>query len=270
MIQSLFKSLASLKLRANLIQKTHCGSDVMAQYIERTYRNRVNAKGLTCFSVAVKETDLWVCADENLENATKDLIFGCRHQLESYIKSHPGFPSSLVPLAADPYAPPIVKEMIRATGKVHVGPMASVAGAIAQYVGMGLLNFTDQVIVENGGDIFLKADRPLTVSVFAGASPLSGRFGLLVPVSRMPLGVCSSSATVGHSLSRGIADVVCALSLSAALADGAATALGNKLKNKRDLEEVATWADQIEGLLGGIAIVEDTMATWGDIELVEL
>ena len=242
----------------------------MPHYIKRTYRNRVNARGLTCFSVAVKETDLWVCADKNLEKATKDLIFDCRYQLESYMKSHPEFPNSLVPLARDPYAPPIVKAMIRATGKVEVGPMASVAGAIAQYVGMGLLNFTDQVIVENGGDIFLKADRPLTVSIFAGASPLSGKFGLLVPVRQMPLGVCSSSGTVGHSLSRGIADVVCTLSSSAALADGAATALGNRVKNKRDLEEVATWADQIEGLLGGMAIAGDTMATWGDIELVEV
>jgi len=242
----------------------------MPQYRERTYRKRVGAKDLTCFSVAVNETDLWVCADKNLEKETRDLVFDCRHQLESYMKSHPGFPNSLVPLMGDPYAPPIVKEMIRATVKVDVGPMASVAGAIAQYVAMGLLNFADQIIVENGGDIFLKAARPLTVSVFAGTSPLSGKFGLLIPVSNMPLGVCSSSATVGHSLSRGIADVVCTLSSSGALADGAATALGNRVKKKRDLEEVATWADQIEGILGGIAIVGDTMATWGDIELVEV
>ncbi len=248
----------------------HMGVNLMPQYIKRTYRNRVSARDLTCFSVAVKETDLWVCADKNLEKETRDLIFDCRHQLESYIKSHPEFPNSLVPIAGDPYAPPIVKEMIRGTGKVDVGPMAAVAGAIAQYVGMGLLNLTDQVIVENGGDIFLKADRSLTVSVFAGVSPLSGKFGLLIPVSQMPLGVCSSSATVGHSLSRGIADVVCILSPSSALADGAATALGNKVKKKRDLDEVATWAGQIEGILGGIAIVEDTMATWGDIELVEV
>lgn len=242
----------------------------MPQYRERTYRKRVRAKDLTCFGVAVKETDLWVCADKNLEKETRNLIFDCRHQLESYIGSHPEFPNSLIPLKGDPYAPPIVKEMIRATGKVDVGPMASVAGAIAQYVAMGLLDLTDQVIVENGGDIFLKADRPLTVSVFAGTSPLSGRFGLLIPVSQMPLGVCSSSATVGHSLSQGITDVVCILSSSAALADGAATALGNRVKKKSDLEEAATWADQIEGVLGGIAIVGDTMATWGDIELVEI
>ena len=113
-------------------------------------------------------------------------------------------------------------------------------------------------------------DRPLTVSIFAGTSPLSGKVGLLIPTRQMPIGVCSSSATIGHSLSKGITDVVCILSSSGALADGAATALGNKVNKKRDLEEVATWADQIEGLLGGVVIVGDTMATWGDIELVEV
>jgi len=242
----------------------------MSRYRERTYRKRVSAKDLCCFNVVVKETDLWVCADKNLENETRDLIFDFRHQLEAYIKSHPEFLTSLVPIAGDPCAPPIVKEMIRSAGKVNVGPMASVAGAVAQHVAEGLLHLTNQVIVENGGDIFLKADRSLTVSVFAGTSPLSERFGLLIPVSRMPLGVCSSSATVGHSLSRGITDVVCILSSSAALADGAATALGNRVQEKKDLEEVAIWADQIGGILGGVVIVGDTMATWGDIELVEV
>jgi ApbE superfamily uncharacterized protein (UPF0280 family) len=242
----------------------------MPQYTERTYRKSVRAKDLCCFQVAVRETDLWVCADKNLEKETRDLIFESRHQLEVYMRSHPEFLDSLLPVGEDPYAPLIVRDMIHATKKVDVGPMAAVAGAIAQSVAEGLLNLSDQVIVENGGDIFLKASRPLTVSIFAGASPLSGRFGLLIPTRQMPLGVCSSSATIGHSLSRGITDVVCILSSSAALADGAATALGNRVKRKRDLEDVATWADQIEGILGGVVIVGDTMATWGDIELVEV
>jgi len=148
--------------------------------------------------------------------------------------------------------------------------MASVAGAVAQRVAGGLLRFTDQVIVENGGDIFLKTNRPATVSIFAGASPLSERLGLKIPVKQMPLGVCSSSAKVGHSLSLGIADVACLLSPSAALADGAATALGNRVKRKEDLETVAAWAGQIEGIVGGVVIVDDRIAAWGDIELVEL
>jgi len=239
----------------------------MPQYSERTYREKVTAKDLLFFRVVVKETDLSVHADVKLENQARDLVFDSRHQLETYMRFHPGFATSLLPRAEDPYAPPIVKEMIRATRKVDVGPMAAVAGAIAQYVGEGLLGFTDQVIVENGGDIFLKADRPLSVSVFAGASPLSGKIGLQIPLRQMPIGICTSSATVGHSLSMGITDALCLLSSSAALADGAATALGNRVKKKADLDKVASWAGQIDGIVGGIAIVGDRMVAWGDIEL---
>ena len=230
----------------------------------------VNSGDLVFFRMVVKETDLWVSADINLEDKTRDLVLDCRYQLESYIRSNPGFCTSLLPCRQDPYAPPVVKEMIEAAGKLGVGPMASVAGVIAQFVAADLLKYSDQVIVENGGDIFLKINRPATVSIFAGSSPLSGKFGLLIPQRQMPLGICSSSGTVGHSLSMGVADVVCILSPSAALADGAATCLGNKVKNKKAIEEVADWAGQVGGILGGLIIVEDRMATWGDIELVEV
>jgi len=242
----------------------------MPGYADRTYRNRVHPKGLVCFQVVVRETDLWVCADSRLETETRDLVFASRHQLESYIACHPDFPHALLPLKEDPFAPPVVREMMRAASEAHVGPMAAVAGAIAQQVGEGLLKRTPQVIVENGGDIFLKVNRPVTISVFAGTSPLNGRLGLLIPTRQMPLGVCSSSGTVGHSLSQGVADVVCLLSASAPLADSAATALGNRIKEKRDLVHVAEWAGAIDGITGGLVIVHDAMATWGDIELVAL
>ncbi|MBW2047107.1 MAG: UPF0280 family protein [Deltaproteobacteria bacterium] len=242
----------------------------MPLYTKRTYRKQVRPGDMTCFGVAVKETDLWVCADRNLADETRDLIFDCRYQIESYMKLTPGFRDSLVPLPDDPLAPPVVKEMIRVTSQTHVGPMASVAGAIAQFVGRGLLQFTKQVIVENGGDIFLNAHRSLTVSVFAGSSALSHRLGLLISTDQMPLGVCSSSGTVGHSLSHGTADLVCVLSPSAALADAAATALGNRIRSVEDLERAAQWADRIGGILGGMAVMGDTLSAWGDVELVEV
>ncbi len=145
----------------------------MREYRKRTYRSHLRPQGLACFEVAVRETDLWICSDNPLEKQARDLVFTLRHQLEAYIRSHPGFSSSLFPLAEDPCAPPLVREMMRAASQAKVGPMAAVAGAIAQAVGEGLLHFSRQVIVENGGDIFLKVDRPVTVSVFAGASPSS-------------------------------------------------------------------------------------------------
>ena len=242
----------------------------MSPYEKRFYRKRVNSGDLVSFNMVVKETDLWVSADINLEDKTRGLVLDCRYQLESYIRYNPDFYTSLLPCRQDPYASPVVKEMIEATGRLGVGPMASVAGVIAQVVAIGLLRYSDQVIVENGGDIFLKVDRPATVSIFAGSSPLSGKFGLLIPRRQMPLGICSSSGTVGHSLSMGVADLVCILSPSAAVADGAATCLGNKVKNKKAIEDVADWAGQVEGILGGLIIAEDRMAIWGDIELVEV
>lgn len=242
----------------------------MTDYRQRSYRKRVNAQDLVSFHVAVKETDLWVSTNRRLENETRDLIFDSRHQLDAYMRTHMDFLTTLQPYPEDPCAPPLVKEMIEATSDLGVGPMASVAGAIAQFVARGLLPFSDQVIVENGGDIFLKANRPVTVCILAGQSRLSGRIGVVIPEQKMPLGICASSGTVGHSLSLGTADVVCILSPSAALADGAATALGNRIKKKTDLEKIAAWADHVKGISGGLAIMGEKMTMWGDIELVSL
>ena len=242
----------------------------MTEYRERTYRKQVKNRDLVSFNVVVKETDLWVSADKELAKEARNLIFEYRHQLESYIKAHPGFVTSLKPYPEDLFAPEIVKMMIHETGKIGVGPMASVAGTIAQYVGQKLLDMTDQVIVENGGDIFLKANRDVTISIFAGKSSFSNRIGILIKADQMPLGVCSSSGTVGHSLSFGVADVVCLLSSSAILADAAATALGNRVRSENDLNRIADWANEIEGIMGGVAVVGEKMAVWGDVELVKL
>lgn len=238
--------------------------------MERVYRKRVKAGLSASFQVAVKETDLWVSADERLEKETRDLIFRYRHQIEDYISRHPDFMTSLHPYREDPYASEIVREMIKATTDIGVGPMAAVAGAVAQFVGRGLLERSEQVIVENGGDIFVKANRPVTVSVFAGTSPLSEKIGLVITKDRMPLGVCSSSGTLGHSMSLGKADVVCLVSSSTLRADAAATALCNRIRSRKDLEHVAGWADEIKGIEGGLAVMGDAMATWGKVELVAL
>jgi ApbE superfamily uncharacterized protein (UPF0280 family) len=92
----------------------------------------------------------------------------------------------------------------------------------------------------------------------------------MIPQEKMPLGVCASSGTVGHSLSLGSTDIVCIISPSAVLADGAATALGNRIRDKKDLEKIADWADEMEGVSGGLAIVKDKVAAWGEVELVRL
>jgi uncharacterized protein len=242
----------------------------MEEYAERLYRGSVRSIGLVTFEVAVKETDLLVSAEKNLEKATKDLIFDARHQIESYVHLHPDFLTTLKPYPPDPYAPPLVREMIACTSRVGVGPMASVAGAIAQYVGQGLLAETPQVMVENGGDIFVKVGRKVTVSVFAARSPLSEKIGIVIYPEQMPLGICSSSATVGHSFSTGAANVGCVLASSAAFADGAATALCNGVRGPKDLSGIGAWAEKTNGVLGVLVILGDKLASWGRIELVAI
>jgi hypothetical protein len=242
----------------------------MPDYTERFYRNRVKSEDLVSFEVMVKETDLMVSAERKLERETRDLVFESRHQIESYVQAHSDFLTAIDPYPEDPYAPPLVKEMIEMAREAGVGPMASVAGAIAEYVGKNLLKKSKQVIVENGGDLFIKASRPVTVSIFAGTSPLSEKIGLVLPPELMPLGVASSSGTVGHSLSLGKADVGCVLSPSAALADAAATALCNRVQGPKDLSKIDEWAKGVKGILGALVILGDKMATWGKIELVGL
>jgi uncharacterized protein len=242
----------------------------LEEYTERKYRKRVRSSGLVTFEVVVKETDLQVSAEKRLEKEAINLILEARYQIERYISLHPKFLTTLKPYPSDPYAPPLVRQMIECTRQVGVGPMASVAGAVAQYVGQGLLRSTSQVIVENGGDIFLRVGRGTTVSIFAAHSPLSEKIAILVSPEEMPLGICSSSATVGHSFSTGAADVGCVLASSAAFADGAATALCNAIQSPKDLKGIGAWAEKTGGVLGALVILGDKLASWGRIELVAL
>ncbi len=135
----------------------------------RFYRYQHQAlKGWESFQVKYRETDLWIRARRNLEREAAQAVLTCRLQLEEYIAAHEDFLRSLEPLPDDPMAPPLVRRMLRAANAAGVGPMASVAGAIAQAVGVALKPFSDSVIVENGGDCYLDLREQTTIGIFAG------------------------------------------------------------------------------------------------------
>ncbi len=239
-------------------------------YEERTYRNLVKTDDLIKFEVIVKETDLLVRAEKNLSKETRESVLKYRHQLETYITANPEFQESLFPLTDDPYAPEIVREMIRTSRLARVGPMAAVAGALAERVSKDLLRQSKEVIVENGGDIYLSSSKERMIGIYAGPSPLSLKIGIVISPEDSPLGVCTSSGTVGPSLSLGKANAVCTLSKSAALADAAATAVGNVVKEKKDIEWGLERAREIEGTLGALIIFEEKMGVWGKLKLAQL
>ena len=121
---------------------------------KRTYRNQVHAGNLLSFRVGVKETDLLVYAGKQLEPESRELVLQFRGHIEAFIKAYPDFATALTPWPFKSPAPKIVVDMVTAGDKAGVGPMAAIAGAIAEHVGRGLLSCTDQVIVENG-EMFL-------------------------------------------------------------------------------------------------------------------
>jgi hypothetical protein len=236
----------------------------------RTYRTLVDSGRLTAFTVTVKETDLHIQAQRDLKALARELVLEHRGYLEAYIRRHPEFLGTLEPwLTADP-SPAVVADMIAAGAAAGVGPMAAVAGAIAEQVGRGLLPHSKEVIIENGGDIFLKTASKATVAIFAGPSPLSLKVGVAVGCGGRPLGVCTSSGTVGHSLSFGKADAVCVVSRSCALADAAATAVGNRVQSTRDIAGGIEFGKGIRGVQGLVIIVGDRLGAWGEVEVVPL
>ena len=234
------------------------------------YRNKITTRDLLSFSLVIKETDLLIFADTLLIEEAKKAVIHYRHQIEEYIQKSPVFLYSLTPLPFDENSPSIVKEMMYAAILAQVGPMASVAGAIAEKVGEDLLKHTPQIVVENGGDIFLKVSKDLTIGIYAGNSPLSNKLGLKISSDNTPLGVCTSSGTVGHSLSFGKSDAVTVISHSTPLADAAATAIGNLVKVKKDIERGLEYAQTIKGIYGILIIVDDQFGAWGNIEIVSI
>jgi len=238
-------------------------------YQPRVYRHWIEGKDLVAFNVREQETDLYIRSTSNLQRKARRLVSKYRRQLEKYIEKNPEFQTSLEPVNVPASAPAIVKDMAAAGAKAGVGPMAAVAGAIAEYVGKELLEFSPEIIVENGGDIFLKIFKKRVVGIYAGNSPLTGKIGLEINPPDTPLGICTSSGSVGHSLSFGKADAVVIIAPSATLADAAATAIGNKVKQETDTDKALNFARGIRGLKGAVIIIGDKVGVWGEIKLCE-
>ena len=235
---------------------------------DRFYRSWAGCGGLVDFKIKIFETDLHVCCDRPLQKEAEKAVLEYRKQILDYMDDNGSFRDSLRPLSEDRNAPPIVRDMIKDSATAGVGPMAGIAGAIAEYTGRDLLDRCSQIIIENGGDIFIKSDIERKVSVYAGDSPLSGRVCLKIDPARTPLGVCTSSGTVGHSKSFGVADAATIIADSATLADCAATQAGNLVKGPEYLKKAIDYARSIKGVKGALIIQGSKLATWGEVELV--
>lgn len=289
-----------LEAQSSKQQRPHRGVSIAERFYRRTMGDRF--RSWVCIQ---KESDLWIGVSPaswrpTMDAYAREVLLDARTQVERYtpplagsaldlvqsqIESsaslhlswaaqpertgHDLFLQSLSPLPDDPDGPLVVRAMLQAGLAAEVGPMAAVAGAIAEYVGRAIAaEFgCEEVLVENGGDLWLSFVRPLIITLFAGRSPLSGRFGIELAPALSPCGLCTSSGTVGPSLSFGYADASVILCGDAALADAWATASCNAVQCAEDIEAVLGMLGKRSEILGSLIVVGDRMGIQGRLNI---
>jgi len=234
------------------------------------YRSSIAASDLVRSRVVVKETDLLVLSQSDISDLVRDLVLTQRDRLERYIAGNPTFLNSLLPVAVPDTAPQIVKSMALAGQAAGVGPMAAVAGAVCEAVAIGIGDRVRELILENGGDIYLASTRERVIAIFAGEKARGGTIGLRVSPDRNPIGICTSSGRIGHSLSLGDAAAATVLARSCALADAAATAVGNRVSGRHGVREGLAVGRDIPGVLGVVVLRDGRLGAWGDLDIVGL
>lgn len=234
------------------------------------YRGCCAASDLVQSRVVVKETDLLVLSEIDISDMVRNVVLTQRDRLERYIDADPSFRDSLLPVDVVAAAPKIVRSMAQAGRASGVGPMAAVAGAVCEAVAEGVGGSVRELILENGGDLYVASARERIVGIFVGKEVRGGTIGLRIGPERTPLGICTSSGRIGHSLSLGDSAAATVLARSCALADAAATAVGNRVRGKNGVREGLAAAREIPGVLGVVVLRDGQLGAWGDIEIVGL
>lgn len=224
------------------------------------------------FELEYKNSKIRILSDRNLKAQATEELKRNYHALENYIQKDTFFLTSYKPIDAQDNAPRIAKIMADASKRALVGPMASVAGAFSELIGNFLLkNGAKEAVVENGGDIFLRLRKEKVIGIYAGNSAFSEKIGLRIQPEETPLAICTSSGSVGHSVSLGNSDSVTVVAKSCPLADSAATSIGNSVKGKNAVEKGIERAKEISKIDGILIIKGDEFGGYGEIpEIVRI
>lgn len=232
------------------------------------YRNRVKYKEKYNWRIIYKYSDLLVSCDRNIIPKLERLIEGIYYLLESCIKENPSFQKSLSPLKIKSEYPPVIKKMCRKAAIFNVGPMATVAGAVCDYLASGLDRYCSRLIIENGGDVFIKSNKDIEVGVYLKNKHFENKIYLKIKAAGTPCGLCSSSGSFGHSLSMGSSDLVVVLAKSTISADGAATSIANNIRGPEDISKTISSYKNIKDITGILIVKDDKLGVWGNIEFI--
>jgi len=230
------------------------------------YRPRTRAKNN--FTLKYRHCSISVSSDADLEKECRENLPRIYGTVEKHVLSDTVFAESLVPVNSDETAHPIIKNMIEAGQKAGTGPMAAVAGTIADALFCSVKTPFNTLIIENGGDIFASSADDMICGLYTGSS--FDKFALKIKKTMLPCAISSSSASIGHSLSLGNALLAVVISPSGALSDAFATALANSVHSEDDLENAVNFCAAGKRVTGCAAIINDKIAFAGDIEFTEI
>lgn len=221
--------------------------------------------------VEIEETAATIAAERDYLEAAVDAIKSARAKIEQQIRRDDFFLTTLEPYETPKDGSPVVKRMCEAAKLAGVGPMATVAGTIAQEAmeAMAAQGLTHGW-VDNGGDVALMLESPATLEVFSDPGSKTA-FALELEPTDGIIGICSSSGRIGHSISFGNADVALVMADSAVLADALATAIGNRVANPDSLKTCFDPLKGLDGFIGGLAMIDGAVSMRGRMpSLVEV
>ena len=231
------------------------------------YRNKISAEGRYSFRLDYKYSGLYIICNRDISSELEEPILGFYRDIKTVIDGQTDFEKSLAPIKVGKDPPRIIKEMCYAGEVFSVGPMASVAGALCDHLAKSLMGRCSFLMIENGGDVYIKSGGPVEVGIFTKNIYFRDKLTLLLEAGQTPCGICSSSGSFGHSLSLGKSDLVTVLSRTATIADAAATSIANTINSEEDIDEAITRFSQYKEVDGLIIIKNKRIGLWGKLQL---
>jgi ApbE superfamily uncharacterized protein (UPF0280 family) len=232
------------------------------------YRDFIQSKEKYAWRVTYRFSDLLINSNKNIKNKIEKPLREIYEILDFCIKKNLSFLKSLAPVSIRPYYPSIIKKMCRVCSTFNVGPMAAVAGTVNEYLASFLLKYCDNLIIENGGDLYIKSARDLTIGVYLKNPHFKNKVFIKINLKGKPYGLCSSSSTFGHSLSFGKCDLAVVFARSSMMADAAVTAVANSINRPDDILESINHYKEFSGIKGLLIIKDKKIGIWGNLELV--
>ncbi|WP_321286594.1 UPF0280 family protein [uncultured Sunxiuqinia sp.] len=240
----------------------------------KTYRNSFSKERFQSFVITCNDSDLWIGVDpisykDEMSAVALKKLRAIQDALKIYIANDSFLKKSLKPCKVQENAPDFVRSMVEAAEKAGVGPMAAVSGMYSELIGKELMeNFSiNELVVVNGGDIYMRLQKSLVMNVFAGESPLSGMVGLEIDAEQTPMGICTFAQTEQTPLNFGKADAVIIACKDAVLADAFTTGFGNLIKKPSDVEKVLKRTEHFEEIISAVLICDDQIGIRGEFEI---